>query len=267
MQRILFISIVSIIVIACNPNNNRIIPVADLSNIIVKEKNISGVFVTQLEYKLFYDSDSIFFDSIQTIDPITQTKSTMVFDFNNYSTKNYLVIKYNNQIDSANAEILKFTNGKVVAYLKYYDLKNDDATNSEVVDFTSTDSILYAVTTRQLTPDQNLYHFSLDAFSQDSMHVFSINTETFAPNFEYTSYFLNKQNNTNSLLLSGFIPTDFDKIPFFGSYIPFPKLNMKLVNSTRHFGTLSPNVVYTFDSNNRVKTATFNNTLLIEYNY
>lgn len=286
----IFYLIVCNVIIACRHDNS--LQPAILNNlpsgIIVKQKDSSGVFQIKEQYKLFPDSNHIFFDSIQIAKTAyTNYITSILFDYSLYNTKNLVVLNYNGWgVDSINANVLEFENGRINRLYAGYDLISFQPYDIGLK-FDYNDSLLYWVDALENTPDINAFHFNTTYFGNDSFEISSLDGSNFNFNFYYRAYYNQHPNNTNSLILSGypFLKTNVGNYPESLvcdalSVIPFPKLHTNLVGYVRDIDvdSIAPKYIrqpdvnynYTYDENGRVKTAIVNNLgteFMIEYKY
>ncbi len=303
MQRIFKIFTVLIVVffVSCKPES-KIKPDAIKnipSNIIVKEKSISGNFdsiVLELNFKK--GNDSIFFDSLCVIQNNVTDCSTH-FNYDKYLNNNYVYLTPFTIIDGFDlTTALIFDNNKkhVTAIKNNYWIINNspypdftevrfhynldkingcdfghDFGSSGCSDFTMSNGVYYQ-NTRGNDSLVLIIKYPSCARNRDENDTITVN-------------FLPTPNNTNSLFLS--FPTMFRTSTLFDplanfigpfGYLPLPNLNGKLIESV-YFNTwmqlptpIRYNFSYTFDVYNRVKTAKIYQIglateELIEFNY
>ena len=265
------------------------------SNIIVKEKSVSGNFDSVIyDMTLFPSSDSVFYDSIYF-----RNIGTIPFNFSHFDQHKFIYFGDPTIIDS---DSFYFT----ITF-------DDDNRINNIVDLYSTNHrYAFPEISRQATFHYNIenkinsfiygYGSSIGSCNiyttgsngiyytnhqgNDSLVIFTDVASCNIGAFEYDTIivnYLSKNNNTNELYLS--YPTIPSRTSFtaeynlfFLQYVPFPKVNGKLIESVYFNKTQQPftpikyNYSYTFDANNRVKTAKiyyFDKAKeeLIEFNY
>ncbi len=283
--------------VSCKPEN-KIKPdvITNIpSNIIVKEKSVSGNFDSVIyDMTLFPSSDSVFYDSIYF-----RNIRTIPFNFSHFDQHKFIYFGDPTIIDS---DSLYFTinfddNNRINNIVDLYSTNNryafPEISRQATFYYTTENKInRFSYGYGNSTWSCNIYTtgsrgtYYTNSRGNDSL---VIQTEVAGCNigaYEYDTIivnYLSKNNNTNELYLT--YPTissrtsfTADDNLFFLQYVPFPKINGKLIESVYYhkfqqpFTPIKYNYSYTYDANNRVKTAKiyyFDKAKeeLIEFNY
>jgi hypothetical protein len=296
-MRKLYTKILVVVVIASLTSckrENKITPTlisALPSNIIVKEKDTNGIFTTILEFSIYANNlDSTYVDSIGF------GGNFMKFDFSYFNTRK---ICLNNPIvpigfDTFSVGVLQFDNlnrliGLIDNYSFFWSGPDNESLSSKI--FYNTENKITGIDIglkergggcmTSVTGSEFSYFSGLNG--NDSLIIlcrvagcaFGPGIPGIPPDTIIVNY-LSKENNTNQYYLS------YPSIPSLGNsnyflspydYLPMPKLNSKLIDHIYYSRNgLRYTNAYTFDANNRVKTAKiyyFDKAKeeLIEFNY
>lgn len=260
-------------IISCKPEN-KINPETirnTPSNIIVKEKSISGNFDSiTVEMTLFQDHDSVYYDSISY-----KNFGGLPFNFSHFAAHKFIYFGEPNIIDGDSiAFVIQFDDNNFITSITdeysisanqpYYaghkaDFLYDN--NKRMNFFGDGETFLGGCNVEATGAHGNYY---TNSNGNDSLVILTEVASCNVGAYEYDTIivnFLSNQNNTNELYLS--YPTISSRTNYkvgsslsFLQYIPFPKMNGKLIDNVYYSKNgFSYKNTYTFDANNRVKTA------------
>ncbi len=288
MKRFLSIALFSFLftMISCKKENSAKPTDESVPNIIVKEKDSNGVFQIVQEMNLFVKNDSsIYFDSVQYIMfSTTESLPTLVFNYSHFNRDKYIYIESTKifPFDDTFAYAIKFDEFNHITNVgEYAFIENTNRLCANYVSLSSYEngkigwlgfgdnancggcSGAYATVAE--------YFYYNDLIGNDSLVIITSGSGCGPYNGLHDTIivnYTNKNNNTNVLHLS------YPEIPSITGTassessvlnkienIPFPRLNQKLIESIYYnknqqpFTPIKFNYSYTFDANNRVKTA------------
>lgn len=242
------------------------------TNIILKEKDVSGAYQLVYDFKLFLRQDSLYLDSVQIVSR-NGKEATVIFDYRNFDTKGYAAIKYGDGSSSEdNLEIIRFEDKLISKYLPSYNIIDDLEYATYRTDFTLTDSRLFSSYDNPVSGSGSglsVWNEFFTAVNSPAGFTSFYSQGTPADSL-CTVTFYDKPNNTRLLSLSGqkfsfgsLLLPDFDfsthtsKGRFMVENLPFTQLNMKLVATVDNIRSNSvESYTYAFDTNGRVKKVT-----------
>ncbi len=268
--------------------NNSIINTTPKSIIYQGLDTSTGVYGTFQTFYLYPDSNGIYFDSVSHRLVNDPTVSTDHYNYTMFNSKKYLTLNTSPLIDSTNRPVIKFdNNNRITAIYDRYNLLTDaptnldDITNNEISynNFgTSTTFISHFATLNAFGSTSDFsYNFDVVKANNDSMNIVSGKNHDqiiYDRIFKYTVLFDTKLNNSNIILLSGYLYQPFGNLNsqssimyrFKINLIPFPKLSLPLAKSiyiTEDQGVSKrlklKDFSYEFDENNRVTKAIIQN--------